>query len=91
MNTLHRVKVLGRELQVRSTAPAEAVREVESFVNEKLAEVAASVKTNDLQIIAILALMNIAEAHLALVRDNESFRQQGREMIARLLQQLDGI
>jgi cell division protein ZapA len=72
-------------------APVEAVREVESFVNEKLAEVAASVKTSDLQIIAILALMNIAEAHLALARDNESFRQQGRDRIARLLQQLDSI
>ena len=81
--------MLGRELQVRSTSSAESVREVEAFVNEKLAVVAASVKTNDSQIVAILALMNIAESYLALVRENASSRQQGRERISRLLQQLE--
>jgi cell division protein ZapA len=79
---------LGRELQLRSLAPAEAVREVETFVNEKLAEVSASVKTSDSQVVAILALMNIAEAYLALTREYESFRQEGRERIVRLLRQL---
>lgn len=83
--------MLDRELHVRSMAPAESVREVEAFVNEKLAEAAALIKTSDVQIIAILALMNIAEAHLALARESESFRQQGRERVERLLQQLDGI
>jgi len=81
--------VLGRELQVRSSASAESVREVEALVNEKLAEVAASVKTTDLQIVAILTLMNIAESYLALVRENVSSRQEGRERISRLLQQLE--
>lgn len=90
MNSLHRVRVLGRELQVRSASPAEAVREVEAFVNEKLAEVATSVRTGDSQIVAILTLMNIAEAYLALARENETSRRQGRERISRLLQRLDG-
>jgi cell division protein ZapA len=89
LNTSHRVRVLGRELQVRSTASADSVREVEAFVNEKLAEVAASVKTSDVQIVAILTLMNIAESYLALARENASSRQQGRERISRLLQQLE--
>ena len=89
MNSSHRVRVLGRELQVRSTAPAESVREIERFVNEKLKEVAATVNTNDTQIIAILALMNISESYLALARENASSRQQGRERISRLLQQLE--
>ena len=40
MNSAHRIRVMGRELQVRSAAPAESVRKVEAFVNEKLAEVA---------------------------------------------------
>jgi cell division protein ZapA (FtsZ GTPase activity inhibitor) len=89
LNSSHRVRVLGRELQVRSEAPAEAVQEVEAFVNGKLAEVAASVKTADSQIVAILTLMNIAEAYLALTRENEFFRQQGNEKISRLLQRLE--
>jgi len=89
LNSSHRVRVLGRELQVRSTAPAESVREIERFVNEKLKEVAATVNTNDTQIIAILALMNISESYLALARENASSRQQGRERISRLLQQLE--
>ena len=81
--------MLGRELQVRSTASAESVREVEAFVNEKLAEVAAAVKTTDSQIVAILTLMNIAESYLALARENALSRQQGRERISRLLHQLE--
>ncbi len=89
MNSSHRVRVLGRELQVKSVATAESVREVEAFVNEKLDEVAASVSTNDAQIVAILALMNIAESYLALARENETYRQQGSERISRLLYKLE--
>jgi len=81
--------VLGRELQVKSIAPADSVREVEAFVNEKLAEVAASVKTTDPQIVAILALMNIAESYLALARENDAYRQQGSERISRILYELE--
>jgi len=54
LNSSHRVRVLGKELQVRSMAAAESVREGEAFVNERLAEVAATVKTTDTQIVAIL-------------------------------------
>ena len=89
MNSSHRVRVLGRELHVRSTAPVESVREIESFVNEKLKEVAASVNTNDPQIIAILALMNISESYLALARENDARRQQGSERISRMLCELE--
>jgi cell division protein ZapA len=81
----HRVKVLGRELQVRSTATAESVREVETFVNEKLKEVASSVNTSDTQIVAILALMNISESYLALLKGNEELTKEGNERISRLL------
>jgi len=89
LNSSHRVRVLGRELQVKSIAPADSVREVEAFVNEKLAEVAASVKTTDPQIVAILALMNIAESYLALARENDAYRQQGSERISRILYELE--
>jgi cell division protein ZapA len=70
-------------------ASAESVREVEAFVNEKLAEVATSVKTTDSQIIAILTLMNIAESYLALARENDEYRKQGSERISRLLYKLE--
>ncbi len=91
MNSSHRVRVLGRELQVKSHAPSELVQEVEAFVNEKVAEVAASVKTSDTQLVAILALLNIAESYLALAREQESSRQQGRARISRVLRQLDSV
>ncbi len=89
MSSAHRIRVMGRELQVRSAAPAESVRKVEAFVNEKLAEVATSVKGCDSQLIAILTLMNLGEAYLNLARENESLRQQANERVSRLLQQLD--
>ena len=89
MNSSHRVRVMGREMQVRSMATAESVREVEAFVNGKLAEVAASAKTNDEQIIAILALLNMAESYLALARESDAYRQQGSERISRLLYDLE--
>ncbi len=89
MNASHRVRVLGRELHVRSMSSADSVREVEQFVNGKLAEVAVSAKTTDSQIIAILALMNIAESYLSLARENEAYRRQGSERISRLLYKLD--
>jgi cell division protein ZapA (FtsZ GTPase activity inhibitor) len=89
LNSSHRVRVLGRELHVRSTAPAESVREVERFVDEKLKEVAASVNTTDPQIIAILALMNISESYLALARENDACRQKGSERISRILYELE--
>jgi len=89
LNSSHRVRVLGRELQVRSQASAESVRAVEAFVNEKLAAVSASLNTTDSQIIAILTLMNIAESYLALISENDAYRKQGSERISRLLYKLE--
>jgi cell division protein ZapA len=80
---------MGRELQVRSAAADESVRKVEAFVNEKLAEVASSVTGCDSQLIAILTLMNLGEAYLNLVRENETLKQQADEGVYRLLQRLD--
>lgn len=89
MNSAHRIRVMGRELQVKSAASAESVRKIEAFVNERLTEVATSVKGFDSQLIAILTLMNLSEAYLNLVRENESIRQQADERVTRLLQRLD--
>ncbi len=89
MSTLHRIKVLGRGIQVRSTADKETVSEVESFVNGKLAEVAGSVRSGDSQVVAILALMNIAEEYLALVKKAEAGRMSDHDRFQRLMQRID--
>ena len=89
MSSLHRIRVLGRELQVRSSALPETVRDIEVFVNGRLAEVAASIKGSDPQLVAILTLMNIVEEHLSLVREYEISRQHEAERFTMLLKKLD--
>ncbi len=88
MSTLHRIRVLGRELQVRNSALPEKVRDIEAFVNAKLGEVA-SIKGNDPQLVAILTLMNIAEEYLSLVKEHEGARRHEAERLNMLLQKLD--
>ena len=89
MSSLHRIKVLGRELQVRSSALPEKVQDIEMFVNQKLAEVAASIKGSDPQLVAILTLMNIAEEYLSLVRGQEGAQWHETERVKVLLQKFD--
>jgi len=68
----HRIRVLGREIQVRSSASADSVREVEAYLNERAAEVSVSLPNADQQLIALLTLLNITEAYLALRRGDSS-------------------
>lgn len=89
MSSVHRIRVLGRELQVRSTALPETVQEIEALVNGKLSEVAASVTGGDTQIVAILTLMTLAEEYLSLRSEYEAVRQHDAERVARLLDKLD--
>ena len=89
MSSLHRIRILGRELQVKSSALPETVRDVEVYVNGKLAEVAASIKGSDPQLVAILTLMNLVEEHLSLVREYEVSRQREAERLTMLLKKLD--
>lgn len=89
MSSLHRIRVLGRELQVRSEALPETVQEIEAFVNDKLSGVAASVTGGDSQVVAILTLMTIAEAYLSLVKEQEASRRQETEWLTTLLQKLE--
>jgi cell division protein ZapA len=65
---LHRIRVLGREIQVRSSATPEAVQEVEAYIDRKIAEVSASIPAADQQLVTLLTLLNIAESYLALQR-----------------------
>ena len=66
MKTAHTVRVLGRDISVRSSAPAEKVHAVESFVNGRLQEIGSALKSGDAQLILTLALLNTAEEMLDL-------------------------
>jgi cell division protein ZapA len=66
LKTAHTVRVLGRDISVRSSAPAEKVHAVESFVNGRLQEIGSALKSGDAQLILTLALLNTAEEMLDL-------------------------
>ncbi len=89
MNSLHRVKVLGREVQVRTTAAPEQVREIEAFVNSAVSDLQASMKTADPQVIAIMALLNIAETCLQHAREYNSLNSAVSERVSRLVRKID--
>jgi cell division protein ZapA len=71
MKKSHAVIVLGRELSVRSSAPEEKVRAVETFVSSKLQEIGSALKSGDAQLVLSLALLNTAEELLELRSQRE--------------------
>ena len=66
MKTAHSVRVLGRDISVRSSAPAEKVHAVETFVNGRLQEIGSALQSGDAQLVLTLALLNTAEEMLDL-------------------------
>jgi cell division protein ZapA len=85
----HGIRVLGRDLQVKSVSTPEHVAQVEALVNDKLAEAGAAVSGGDDQIVVILAMMNLAEACLASQKELEEERRALRTRVSGLLVQLD--
>lgn len=85
----HRIRVLGKEITVKSAASPEHVREVENLVNRKLAEAQSSVPAGDPQVPVIIALMNLAETCLSLTRELEERQRVGREKVDRLARRID--
>ena len=87
MKTTHMLKVLGRELPIVSSAPAEKVQAVENYVNDRLHKIASSLNRNDQELVLILALLNITEELLDLRRTqkmDETLDERLRGMIDRL-------
>ncbi|HEX9022489.1 MAG TPA: cell division protein ZapA [Geobacteraceae bacterium] len=87
MKTTHLVTVLGREISVRSSAPAEKVQAVEAFVNERLLEIGGALRSGDAQLVLTLALLNTAEELLELrgaERHDPSLEARLRGFIDRL-------
>jgi cell division protein ZapA len=74
LKTTHVVTVFGREISVRSSAPAEKVEAVETFVNTRLQEIGAALKSGDAQLVLTLALLNTAEELLDRQRTEENDR-----------------
>lgn len=91
MKSSHRIKVLGKEITVRSSASPEQVKKIESLVNRKLAEAQASVPVGDPQIPVILALLNLAEGYVALTQAVEEQRELERDAMNRLNRRIDKI
>lgn len=89
MKAVHRIRVMGREIQVRSNSSAAAVQEVESYVNQKLGDVAASLPHADQQLVALLTLLNVAEAYLASRCQSGAGESSDRESVERILHRID--
>ena len=89
MKSSHRIRVLGREILVRSSASAQDVQEVESYVNKRIEEVAVSLPNADQQLVSLLTLLNITESYLALQRGEPSGSYDLQETADRILSKID--
>ena len=85
MKTAHSVRVLGREISVRSSATVEKVQAVETFVNDRLQEIGSALKSGDAQLVLTLALLNTAEEML----DHRSAREADTTLENRVLGMLE--
>ena len=81
--------MLGRELQLRSTASPERVRQIESYVNATIAEIEASTRINDQQVIVILALLNIAESYMEISWKSSESDRADNDRLSRLLHRVE--
>lgn len=90
MKTTHVVTVFGREISVRSSAPAEKVEAVETFVNTRLQEIGAALKSGDAQLVLTLALLNTAEELLEQKRGDEEQRTLENRMQG-MLEKLESV
>lgn len=88
MKKSHRISILGREIQVKSSASVESVREIEAYLSERAAEVAVSLPNADQQLVSLLVLLNITESYLALRRGEPyvgaGFQQAVDSMVAKI-------
>jgi cell division protein ZapA len=79
-----RILVLGREIPVRTTASPDLVQKIETMVNERLALAATSMSLPNEQMVAILAMLNMAEEIVSL-REQVPSADQYTERLEKLL------
>lgn len=89
MKISHTVTILGRELSVRSSAPAVKVQAVEAFVNGRLQEIGAALKSGDAQLVLMLALLNTAEQYLDLRALQEAQAPLLEDRLRLILEKID--
>ena len=89
MKVSHRIQILGREIQVKSSASVESVREVEDYLNERSAEVVLSLPNADQQLIALLILLNTTESYLALRRGEPSGGAGFQQAVDSMVEKID--
>lgn len=82
--------MLGRELPVRSSASAEKVQAVETFVNGRLHEIGAALMNADAQLVLTLALLNTAEELIDL-REAGKVDACVNEKLQTILRQLEAV
>ena len=87
MKTAHVVRVLGREISVRSSAPVERVQAVEAFANDRLQEIGSALKSGDAQLVLTLALLNTVEEMLNL-RDVKESQQAAEDKLRGIIAKL---
>jgi cell division protein ZapA (FtsZ GTPase activity inhibitor) len=88
---LHRIRILGRELQVRNPGSSERVRKIESYINNKVAEVEKSTTATDPQIIAVLTLLNIVESFIEACELNDSISRSSDERLSSLVRRVEEV
>jgi len=86
---LHRIRVLGREIQVRSSSTPESVQDVEAYIDRKIAEVSATIPAADQQLVTILTLLNIAESYLALKQGGAKGCSGLQESVDRITEKIE--
>ncbi len=85
------IRILGRELQVRSSATPESVQEIEAFVNETVSRVESRVTNGgDRLAVAILTLMTMAEEHLRLAKKLDR-AVDDTEQVTQLIRTIDEV
>lgn len=84
MKSTVQVTILGQQYTVKSDASATDVHRVAAFVNEQLSQVAQEKKTVDTLNSVILALMNLAGAHLKLMDEHVDVEKRLVRLLTRL-------
>lgn len=87
MKAAHVVRVLGREISVRSSASVERVQAVETFANDRLQEIGSALKSGDAQLVLTLALLNTVEEMLNL-RDVKESQQAAEDKLRGIIARL---
>ncbi len=90
MSGSHCIRILGRELQVRSSATPETVQEIEAFVNDTVARVESRVRGGDRLGVAILTLMTLAEEYLSVIKKQDGNKIDA-EQVVELIRTIDEV